>query len=60
MCNTETMCYALCKGQVPLDPRITQCSESGKSFIDSYKGTPTQEAMTSITKQLLTLCNENS
>ncbi|XP_065887489.1 cytosolic Fe-S cluster assembly factor NUBP2 homolog [Dysidea avara] len=47
-------------GQVPLDPRITQCSESGKSFMDSYKGTPTQEAMSNITKQLLTLCNDNS
>jgi len=52
--------YDIPTGQVPLDPRITQCTESGKSFVDNYKGTPTQQAMTNITKQLISLCNCNN
>lgn len=45
-------------GQVPLDPQVTVCLESGKNFADSYKGTPTNEAMKNIMKQLITLCND--
>ena len=47
-----------CAGQVPLDPRLTVCLESGKNFSDSYKGTATSEAMKKVMKQLITLCND--
>ena len=45
-------------GQVPLDPRLTVCLESGKNYTDSYKGTATNEAMKKIMKQLITSCND--
>lgn len=45
-------------GQVPLDPQLAMCLESGKNFVDSYKGTPTNEAVKNIMKQLIMLCND--
>lgn len=50
-------CKYIVVGQVPLDPQLAACLESGKNFADSYKGTPTNEAMMKIMKELITLCN---
>ena len=50
-------CKYIFIGQVPLDPQLAVCLESGKNFADSYKGTPTNEAMKSIMKQLISLCD---
>ena len=41
-------------GRVPLDPRLTQCVEEGKNFIEAYQDTPAQKAMTDIVSKLLT------
>ena len=40
-------------GRVPLDPRLAQCLEEGRSFGSSYPGTPTQAAMENIVQRLL-------
>lgn len=40
-------------GRIPLDPRLTQCLEEGKSFVDTYRGTPTETAVASIVQNLL-------
>ncbi len=40
-------------GRVPLDPRLTQCVEEGKSFAEVYHDTPAQKAMTDIVDKLL-------
>lgn len=40
-------------GRIPLDPRLTQCLEEGKSYVDAYIGAPAQVAMADIVKKLL-------
>ena len=40
-------------GRIPLDPRLTQSLEEGKSFVDTYHGTPTETAVASIVQNLL-------
>lgn len=40
-------------GRIPLDPRLTQCLEEGKSYVDAYIGAPAQTAMADIVKKLL-------
>ena len=40
-------------GRIPLDPRLTQSVEEGKSFVDTYHGTPTETAVADIVQKLL-------
>ena len=40
-------------GRIPLDPRLTQSVEEGKSFVDTYRGTPTETAVADIVQKLL-------
>ena len=40
-------------GRIPLDPRLTQSIEEGKSFVDTYHGTPTETAVAGIVQKLL-------
>ena len=40
-------------GRIPLDPRLTQSVEEGKSFVDTYRGTPTETALADIVQKLL-------
>ena len=43
----------VCVGRVPLDPRLTQSLEEGRSFVDAFVGTPTQIAMKTVLQKLL-------
>ncbi|XP_064394317.1 cytosolic Fe-S cluster assembly factor NUBP2 homolog isoform X2 [Halichondria panicea] len=47
------LCSVPFLGRVPLDPRLTQCVEEGKSFAEVYHDTPAQKAMTDIVDKLL-------
>ena len=40
-------------GRIPLDPRLTECLEEGKSYVDAYIGAPAQTAMADVVKKLL-------
>lgn len=46
-------CYFYCTGRIPLDPKMTQCLEEGKSYVDAYIGAPAQVAMADIVHKLL-------
>lgn len=47
------MCLFSPAGRIPLDPRLTQSVEEGKSFVDTYRGTPTETAVAGIVQRLL-------
>ena len=40
-------------GRIPLDPRLTQSLEEGKSFVEAFAGTPAQKAMEDVLQKLL-------
>ena len=44
---------------MPLDPRMTQCLEDGKSFVDAFSDTPTNKAMSDIVHTLLVQLNDS-
>ena len=46
-------CLFFPAGRIPLDPRLTQSLEEGKSFVDTYHGTPTETAVAGIVQNLL-------
>ena len=48
-----SICIVVAAGRIPLDPRLTQCLEDGKSFVDTYPGTPTEAAVAGIVRNLL-------
>ena len=50
----------MCSGRVPLDPRLTQCTEDGKSFVEAFHNAPAQKAMTDIVQKLLVSCSDSS
>ena len=40
-------------GRIPLDPRLAQSLEDGQSFVDTYRGSPTETAVSSVVQKLL-------
>ena len=40
-------------GRIPLDPRLAQSLEGGQSFVDTYRGSPTETAVASVVQKLL-------
>lgn len=46
-----TVTYTL--GRIPLDPRLSQCLEEGKSYVDNYIGTPAQTAIAEIVQKIV-------
>ena len=47
-------------GRIPLDPRLTQSVEEGKSFVDTYRGTPTETAVADIVQKLLSKTDDTN
>ena len=43
-----------------MDPRLTQCLEEGKSFVETYHGTPTEKAVASIVQNLLSQAEDEN
>lgn len=51
--QTFPSCLFSPTGRIPLDPRLTQSVEEGKSFVHTYRGTPTETAVAGIVQKLL-------
>lgn len=43
----------ICVGRIPVDPRLAECLEKGKSYVEIYAGVPAQKAMADIVQKVL-------
>ncbi len=47
-----TVGSCVCTGRIPLDPRLAECLEEGRSFVDAFTGSAAQKAMEDIVQRL--------
>ena len=40
-------------GRIPIDPRLSQCSEEGNSYVGSFTGAPAQTVLTAIVVKII-------
>ena len=44
---------AFLPGHIPLDPKLTQCLDEGKNFLDHYEESPTLSAIEKVINTLV-------
>ena len=53
-CNSFSPPFIIYPGRIPLDPRLTQCLEEGRNYVEAFSGASAQKAMASIVQKILT------
>lgn len=58
MDSRKSFCMST-SGRVPLDPRLSTCSEGGESFVEAFHDTPASKMMADIVQKLLLSCSKS-
>ena len=40
-------------GRVPVDPRLTQCLEEGRNYVEAFSGAPAQTSLAEIVSKII-------